>query len=206
MERMAGQRMVNPGVRRRSAWLVSLPLVVAGSLIAHQLAYLAVAGAHADALLADTGHGYLDQLPTGAVLALVCLLLGLGLAAVDRVRERAGRGIPAWLIALVPLLGFALQEHVERLAHSGQVPWGAALDATFLVGLALQLPFAALAFVIARALLRTVASIVTALLERSRPGSHRRTINRFGLSARLVLAAGLAYRRAPRGPPSLRIA
>lgn len=206
VEQNASHPGMSAGVRRRSAWLVSLPLVVLGSLLAHQLAYLIVAGAHADALLAETGHGYLEQLPTGAVLALVCLVLGLLLAGADRARARAGTAIPAWLIALVPLMGFALQEHVERFAHNGAVPWGAALDATFLVGLALQLPFAALAFLIARALLRTVVAVVEALLARHRPPPRHRTHARFVRGMRFVLATGLARRLAPRGPPLLRIA
>ena len=204
-EARSGQLGMSAGVRRRSAWLVSLPLVVLGSLLAHQLAYLVVAGTHADALLAETGHGYLEQLPTGGVLALICLVLGLLLAGLDRARERAGRTIPAWLIALVPMIGFALQEHVERFAHSGSVPWSAALDATFMVGLALQLPFAALAFLIARALLRTVVAVVAALLERPRPTGICRTYDLFAVGLQLVPATGLARRLAPRGPPRLRI-
>lgn len=206
VEARSAQLGMSVGVRRRSAWLVSLPLAASGSLLAHQLAYLVVAGTHADALLAETGHGYLEQLPTGGVLALICLVLGLLLAGLDRVRERAGRTIPAWLIALVPMIGFALQEHVERFAHSGNVPWSAALDATFLVGLALQLPFAALAYVMARALLRTVVAVVAALLERPRPTVSRRTYALFIGGAQLVLATGLSRRLAPRGPPLLRIA
>ena len=176
VEARSGQLGISAGIRRRSAWLVSLPLVVLGSLLAHQLAYLAVAGTHADALLAETGHGYLEQLPTGGVLALICLVLGLLLAGLDRARERAGRTIPAWLIALVPMIGFAL-----------------------------QLPFAALAFVIARALLRTVVAVVAALLERPRPTGIRRTYDLFAVGVQLVPATGLARRLAPRGPPRLRI-
>jgi hypothetical protein len=175
-------------VRRRSAWLISLPLVVLGSLVAHQLAYLIVAGHHADALLAETGHGYLEQLPTAAVLGLICLVLGLGLAGFDHARGARGKTIPAWLIALVPLVGFALQEHVERFGHSGDVPWAAALEATFLVGLGLQLPFAALAFVAARP-----------------PPPRNRTITLRVPRVVVALAARIACSLAPRGPPSLSI-
>jgi hypothetical protein len=193
-------------VRRRSAWLVSLPLVVLGSLVAHQLAYLIVAGHHADALLAETGHGYLEQLPTAAVLGLSCLALGLGLAGFDYVRGARGKAIPAWLTALVPLVGFALQEHLERLAHNGHMPWAAALDATFLVGLGLQLPFAALAFVAARALLRTATAVVAALLKHPQQPPKNRTITRPAPPALVARAAGIAHSLAPRGPPSLSFA
>lgn len=190
-------------VRRRSAWLIALPLVVIGSLVAHQLAYRIVAGAQADALLADTGHGYLEQVPTGAVLSAICLLIGIALAMLDHVRGAVGQAVPAWLIALVPVAGFAIQEHAERLFFTGQVPWAAALDATFLVGLALQLPFAALAFVVARALLRTVAAVVAALLDRSQQHARQRRSTWQRGDSHVVLPTGLARTCAPRGPPGL---
>lgn len=197
------EAVMSNGVRRRSAWLVSLPLAVFGSLLAHQLAYLLVAGEHADALLTETGHGYLERVPTVAVLGLICLALGLGLAALDHVRGAVGRTIPAWLIALVPMLGFAAQEHVERYASSGQVPWTAAVEATFIIGLGLQVPFAALAFIAARALLRTVVVMVEALLGQWRPPARCRAITLFVRPVRIALATGLARFLAPRGPPAL---
>jgi hypothetical protein len=201
-----GQRSAFPaGPRRHSAWLVSLPLVVLGSLLAHQLAYRLVAGQHADALLADTGHGYLDQLPAGALIGAICLALGLALATLDRVRGAVGKAVPAPVIALVPLAGFALQEHVERFAYDGQVPWTAAFEATFLVGLALQLPFAALAFVAARALLHTAVAVVAALLKQPQPPPRNRTITLRVPRVVVALAARIACSLAPRGPPSLSI-
>ena len=193
-------------MRRRSAWLVSLPLVVLGSLLAHELDYLVVAGEHANALLAETGHGYFSQLPAAALLGLSCVILGLGLAALDQVRGVRGKSIPAWLIALVPLAGFTLQEHAERFAHSGDVPWAAALEATFIAGLALQLPFAALAFVAARALLRTVVAVVAALQKQQQPVGRNRVRSRRAVCVRAAAATGLSRSLAPRGPPSLSIA
>ena len=193
-------------MRRRSAWLVSLPLVVLGSLLAHELAYVVVAGEHVDALLAETGHGYFNQLPAAALLGLSCVILGLGLAALDQVRGVRGKSIPAWLIALVPLAGFTLQEHAERFAHSGDVPWAAALEATFIAGLALQLPFAALAFVAARALLRTVVAVVAALQKQQQPVGRNRVRSRRAVCVRAAAATGLSRSLAPRGPPSLSIA
>ena len=193
-------------MRRRSAWLVSLPLVVLGSLLAHELAYVVVAGEHVDALLAETGHGYFNQLPAAALLGLSCVILGLGLAALDQVRGVRGKSIPAWLIDLVPLAGFTLQEHAERFAHSGDVPWAAALEATFIAGLALQLPFAALAFVAARALLRTVVAVVAALQKQQQPVGRNRVRSRRAVCVRAAAATGLSRSLAPRGPPSLSIA
>ena len=200
-----GGQTIDGSVRRRSAWLVALPLLAAGSLLAHQLSYLIVAGDQAGALLAETGHGYLAHLPAGALLATICVALGLGLAALDRLRDRTGRAVPAWVIAVVPILGFALQEHLERLAESGHVPWTAALDPTFLVGVALQLPFCALAFLAARWLLRGVTALVTAL--RARRPQPRRGIasGRQPLVVPRMPRVGLAFACAPRGPPAFRI-
>ena len=128
------------------------------------------------------------------------------MAALDQVRGVRGKSIPAWLIALVPLAGFTLQEYAERFAHSGDVPWAAALEATFIVGLALQLPFAALAFVAARALLRTVVAVVAALQKQQQPVGRNRVRSRRAVCVRAAAATGLSRSLAPRGPPSLSIA
>lgn len=185
-----------PGMARvRSAWLVSLPLVAAGSLAAHQLAYRITAGDHADAALRASGHAYLAHLPAGAMLGVVCLVLGLILAAVDR----GGRAAPAWVIGLLPLIGFACQEHLERLAEHGAFPWHAAAEPTFLLGLLLQLPFAAVAFLLARWLLRVVAAIIGAGRDRQ---ARRAPRLQAPATAIVVRATGLARRLAPRGPPS----
>ena len=54
---------------------------------------------------------------------------------------------------------FALQEHLERLFEDGSFPLDAALDQTFPIGLALQLPFGFLAYRVARALTAAVSRI-----------------------------------------------
>lgn len=132
-------------------WLLALPLVAAGSLAGHSLAYLLVEPDEADRarLLAETGHGYLDAAPlllgAGAALAFAAVLA-------YALRGRAGREapLPSWPIALVPPVGFALQEHLERLLAGG--PPSALGDPTFAVGIALQLPFGLLALAAARRL------------------------------------------------------
>src|SRR4029078_10457577 len=62
-------------------------------------------------------------------------LLGLAL------QERSLRPSSAWWVAPIAPLGFTAQEHLERLAHTGELPW-LLTTPTFLVGLALQLPVA----------------------------------------------------------------
>ena len=142
-------------MRRGLAWLFALPLMLAGSQAAHVLAYRWVYPStdvrlHA---LFVTGHGYLDRLPfvlaAGGAVALVALLF----AAADASRGRHVERLPAAAFALLPPVAFVLQEVLERSVHSGTFVWQAVEAPTFLPGLALQLPFALVAFLVARLLL-----------------------------------------------------
>jgi hypothetical protein len=189
---------------RRAAWLVALPLVAAGWLTAHGLAYVLVAPDphHREEVLAETGHGYLAAAPSVLAFALTVLACGLGLAVCDGARGAAGRPVPLWPVALVAPLGFAAQEHVERLLALGAFP-GAALEPSFLVGIALQLPFALAALLVARAVIR----VGEALGQRLRVTRPRAVHGAIGLCrprsapalARLpVLATGHAERAPPR--------
>ena len=106
-------------------------------------------------VLLVTGHGYLRWLPLVLGVAAAVVALSLLVTAVDAARGRAPRGLPAWAFALLPPLAFVVQEHLERLLHTGVFPWQEFGTPTFVPGLALQLPFALLAYVVARLLLRT---------------------------------------------------
>lgn len=149
------------GVRRVLTWLIALPLVLVGSQVAHVLAYRWVYPSSQVRLhaLLSTGHSYMDQLPLlfgiGAAVAAVSLLA----AVVEVARGRSLRGLPAWAFALLPVLTFVVQEILERSLHSGTFVWQAVESPTFLPGLALQLPFAALAFLAAHLLLRTATAV-----------------------------------------------
>ena len=55
-------------------------------------------------------------------------------------------------------MGFACQEHVERLIHTGEIPW-LVTTPSFLVGLALQVPVALLCILAARRVVGTLASV-----------------------------------------------
>ena len=136
--------------RLRPAWLLGLPLLAVGWLSAHALAYELVPAA-------EHGHGYLAQVPL--FLTLCAATVSVALAA--RIAGRRGRTLPRWLAAALPLLGFAVQEHLERGLALGAVPWGTALEPVFLLGLVLQLPFAVAALLVARAL-TALADAVTA--------------------------------------------
>jgi hypothetical protein len=127
-------------VRRVLAWTITLPLTAAGVLCAHSLAYTALGQP-----LGGT-HAYLEHAPQ-----LIAVLVSVALAAL--VFETRGATRPAWPFAAFALAAFAAQEHAERLVHTGNLPW-LATRPVFLLGLALQVPFALAAWLAARALLR----------------------------------------------------
>jgi hypothetical protein len=131
--------------RLATPWLVSLPFMAGGCLAAHSLAYHLVS-------VREERHGYLAFAP------LVLGLLG-ALALVGVVRR--GRALSPLACALLPPLAFVVQEHAERLELVVGEP-------AFLVGLALQLPFALAALVAARAFLGA-ADRVLSLLSARRP-------------------------------------
>lgn len=157
-------------MRRHLAWVSIAPLMVGGLLAGHFLGYrVATPDAHerADAL-AHSGHGYLGYAPLALAVCFGLLLTALLFRAVAGYRGDPLRPAASRAIILLPPLAFVVQEHVERLLYSGGVPWTAALDPSFLVGLALQLPFALAALLLAWAL-DSVAHAVGRILAASRP-------------------------------------
>lgn len=193
--------------RRAIVWLVTLPLAVVGSQLAHAAAYrLATPDDHERAHeLAATGHGYLAYAPTA--LAVLALLVVVALAhEVTYLRKATGRRLrlSARTFALVAPALFVVQEHLERLLHDGTVPWNAGLELTFLAGLLLQLPFALAAYGAARLLLRAARAAVR-LLERRRAVARRLRL-RWGRDRLEVLQGRpFGFTLGPRGPPSLRV-
>lgn len=134
--------MARPG----AVWLVALPLAAAGWLAAHCVAYLLVApaGRH------ERVHGYLVATPLLLACGITLLAAGLALAVHHGLRGHGRPRVPVVPVALVPPLGFAAQEHVERLIEFGAFPLAAVLEPTFLVGMALQVPVALAAVALAR--------------------------------------------------------
>ena len=114
--------------RRMIAWIVTLPLAVAGTQMAHAIAYRITASTNERAHeLSATGHGYLAYLPLA--LAIGAVLVAFALAAevrhVATRSERAALRPRAWQFAIVAPAIFVSQEHFERLsttAHSRGVP------------------------------------------------------------------------------------
>ncbi len=182
-------------VRRVSSWLVALPLALGGSQLAHAEAYrLVYADPHERAHALDaTGHAYLAYAPAAAALALALLLCGL---IGWFLHARGGRttAVATWPFAAVPLLTFVAQEHLERGSLVGVLT-----EPTTVVGLALQLPFALLAYGLARLLLRVVDALALAASRRPRLRPDARQ-PRPG-TCTLVPLPRLAFGVAQRGPP-----
>jgi hypothetical protein len=136
-------------MRRLRGWLFALPFLAGSTLAAHVLAYrMTIEDAHERAhILRVTGHSYLHYAPAflGAAAAFVVIALAV------RVHRGRRGGFPPWACAALAPLAFVLQEHLERLLH-GSAPLPA-LEPTLWVGLALQIPLAFAALLVARLLL-----------------------------------------------------
>ena len=195
--------MVDMG-RRRLAWGLTLALVAAGGLSAHVLAYTLVtshhhAGAPAHAALMHW------QLCVALSLALV-VVAGAGYA-VDALSGRGSGSAPIWAFALLPPAAFVIQEHLEHALQHGALSSALALEPVFLVGLVLQLPFAAAAYLVARAIVTVAVTLIRALARgwpRLAPTAPRfRVIAEPGLALANPVALGYGQRAPPAFPASV---
>jgi hypothetical protein len=184
---------------------MTAPLTVAGVLVAHALDYrIAHPSDHErERALAHSGHGYLEHLPSLAAVLAALVLVGAVVAAASRRMLRTPG--PAVFAALGPLL-FAIQEHVERIPVGAANPLHVIVERTFLVGLALQIPFALVAWAVARLLLAGARCVGRALRQATtrvrRPCSGRGTLLWMRpLQARLPALATCAPGRAPPAVP-----
>jgi hypothetical protein len=191
---------------RLIAWLATLPLAVAGTQVAHSLAYRLTTPVESERVLelSATGHAYGDYVPL--VLAIGAVVVAFALVAEVRRFARFSPhtvGPRAWHFAVVAPALFTTQEHLERFFHDGAFPWHAGLDATFVTGLLLQIPFAIAAYVFVRLLLGVARSLATLLARarspRVRPTNSKRRPPRFHAPRLPALALGYGSR----GPPIL---
>jgi hypothetical protein len=157
--------------RRSAVWLLTLPLAVVGSQLAHALAYRLVTSDEQKRTheLTASGHGYLAYVPIAFAVAAVLVAVALAgeLRHVLTGRDRPSPPRAVLFAALAPGI-FVCQEHFERFLHAGAFPLDAALQPSFLVGLLLQLPFALAGYLVARLLLRAVRSLGRLLAGRAR--------------------------------------
>jgi hypothetical protein len=155
----------------RLAWLLAFVFTVAGWISAHEVAYrLALPHPHASGSdIAQDRHAYLAY---ASLLVVLCLLVALlctaGLVARPHALRAPSRRVLV-LFVLLPPLGFALQEVTESLLTTGALPFEAALEPTFLVGILLQVPFALAALVVARVLFAFARSLARRVEGARRP-------------------------------------
>ena len=181
--------------------------MVVGSQVAHVFAYRWVyPNAHVRlSMLLSTGHTYMRPGYVPLLLGLVggAEVVGVGWVLAGSFRRSLQRPVPAWAFALLPVVGFTLQEVLERWLAGGRFPWWVVLQPTFHVGLLLQLPFGLLAFLVARLLLRVAVRVGCALRGAVvRPPRVGFSLGWFVLEVCAPRLGALAGGHAGRGPPS----
>lgn len=190
-------------MRRHLTWLVAAPLAAAGLLSAHALGYrLMVSAGQRSRVLQESGHSYLRYAPLLLPGGLALVVIGLAVAAVAAAHGRGHSAPRSWPFALYPLVAFALQEHLERLLHSGAWPLQAALQPTFLVGLLLQVPFGLFAYLLVRLLLRLADGLGRALAAGRPPRLPLAQLALAPAPGAGLRPAFLAREHAGRGPPT----
>jgi hypothetical protein len=155
-------------VKRAAVWLVSVPLALAGTEVAHALANAAFGSPEGSGELFESQASGRALLPPFLATLAGAILLGLVLRIAAREPSQRNARSAALPFCLLPPLAFALLEPSEALLNRGHVAWGELLEATFVVGLALQLPFSLAGYSLARLLLRA-SDGVRALMLRDRP-------------------------------------
>ena len=178
--------------------------MVAGSQVAHVFTYRLVYPESRVRLheLLVTGHSYMSLWPKLLAMGGALELAALVAIVVSTVRRRRYTPVPSWAFALMPPLAFVLQELLERLFVSGSFPWWMVLQPTFRVGLLLQLPFALLAYLLARLLLRVADRIGRALRGKNRQPRRGGLSPRWHpVALRSPRIAALADGHAGRAPP-----
>jgi hypothetical protein len=190
--------------RRLAGWLLAIPLMGAGSQVAHVFAYRLVypeAHVRLRELLA-TGHGYLGYTPVLLGFGAAVELAAFASILAGTVRRRRYDAVRPWAFALLPPLGFVIQEFLERWLAGSSFPWWMVQQPTFRIGLLLQLPFALAAYLLARLLLRVadrVGDVLHGALEGARLEVRTPGWPAFDFSPPRV--AALAGGHAGRGPP-----
>jgi hypothetical protein len=192
-------------MRQRLAWFSIAPLMLGGLLAAHSLGYwLAISDPHARAdALAKSGHGYFGYVPFALVVSFGVLLAAIYLQGAAGYRGERPRPATSRLIVLLSPLAFVVQELLERLIHTGHLSWTTIFQPAFLVGLALQLPFALAALLLAWALDSAARAVGQALAALPQPVFHACVPLPVQVAAS-PRPAGLARGYGERAPPYLR--
>jgi hypothetical protein len=145
-------------------------------------------------------------MPALAVWGLTLVVAGVVLCIGEGLRGRRPSRPPVRLFTLLPPVAFVAQEHIERLVGSGSIPYDLTVEPTFLVGLALQLPFALAALLLTRALYALGFGVGRVLASRLALGRPLRqgppALLRRPASVTLVGPSVLALGHGQRAPPA----
>ena len=171
-------------MRRTLTWLVTLPFVAASVLVGHAIAYRVTGTPVGDV------HGYLAHAPQVALVLATLALLALATDA------RARRRSPVPLASLA-ILAFIAQEHLERLIHTGDLPFLLTSPALW-VGLALQVPLTVAVWLAASRLAEEIAAPVRRTVPRVTP-----PLLRVIAVVRKPVVRTVAASHPGRGPPIL---
>ena len=191
-------------MRRALTWLLLVPLALLGSEAAHSVDYWLVERDSDEraALLARTGHGYLDLLPAAIATCWAVVLLALVGWALEGGRGRRAPVLPFTPFALLPPIAFAGRELIERASYGDLQP-SVLFEPVFLVGLAVQIPFAVIALLVGRTLLRAATTLGAKLSKRpERRLKAPLALATAGLDLPLPRLSPLAFALAVRGPPA----
>jgi hypothetical protein len=192
--------------QRKAIWLVTLPVAMASWLSAHCLAYVLVPPADSGVMhdhMAGS-HNWFASMPVLVAAGITVLAAGIVLCVGDGLRGGAPR-TPAPVLALLPPIGFVVQEHLEHVLAAGSSPFEVALQPTFLTGLALQLPFAVGTLLMAGALCvlaHRFGRLLAPAIPAARPALPQ-PVAVVGLvrAVRLALPSVLVTAHPPRAPP-----
>jgi hypothetical protein len=187
-------------VRRARFSLVLVPLLLGGTETAHAFVERFAPAEYQGAELFARDSLGRALLPWLAAAAVALGLVALTAEVLVRARGRRARSVPLWAAAALPLLVFAVQEHLEYWAGHGRISWTLAWGWPFLAGLALQVPFALAAVFAARLLLGVATAIAVRGTSRSQYPK-RAAAHRLPRGQALPSVSVHAARRLTRGPP-----
>lgn len=183
-------------MQRLLTWLVTIPLALAGCQIGHGLGNVP----------AGSPTGASGELLSGPnavpFIWAIAVLVGAGLAMIVAFGGRAGSRLTAapLTFACLPPVVFVLQEYLEYLLHFGGISTTVLLHPASLLGLVLQLPVGAVAYLLARLLLGIAARVAGWVrTERTGPAGHRPRL--VPVAARVPVAIRASVHPG-RGPPA----
>lgn len=194
--------------RARLPWLLVLPVVVAGSLLARRTAAVCATPAGE-----TPGHEALEPqrslalggIPLSLLIAAGASLVALALvwAVVRLIQRRSLARCSARLFLAFAPLAFVGQELAERVIRHEVAAFDTAALRRLLLGLVLQLPFAFACYLVASALLRGARRIVHRLLPPPAISVSLAALPVRAAGATRRTCAALALGYGERGPPLL---